>query len=66
MSDILENVGESMDNPEETDKIYQNVLQEVGISLEKEMPDAKINNPNEEKKEDDLDKMLGELKEKKN
>ena len=25
MSDILENVGESMDNPEETDKIYQNV-----------------------------------------
>ena len=67
MSDILDGIGESMDNPEETEKIYKDVLLEVGIQVENEMPEAKTNKvgasvENKKAEEDDLDKMLSDIK----
>lgn len=34
IGDILDGIGESMDDPAETDKIYQAVLRDVGIEVE--------------------------------
>lgn len=67
MSDILDGIGESMDNPEEQQKIYEDVLREVGLEASEVMADAGtktvVNQKQEVKaKEDDsLDQMLKEL-----
>jgi len=67
MSDILDGVGESMDNPEEQEKIYKSVLQEVGLEVDELMPDAgsktvtSQKNQVKAKEEDSLDKMLKDL-----
>jgi hypothetical protein len=67
MSDILEGIGESMDNPEEQQKIYEDVLKEVGLEVSEVMPSAsekKIaqkEGEGKKKEEDSLDQMLKEL-----
>ena len=68
MSDILDGVGESMDIPEEQEKIYKDVLQEVGLELNELIPDAGSKsvasaqkNQVKAKEEDSLDAMLKEL-----
>jgi hypothetical protein len=67
MSDILDGVGESMDNPEEQEKIYADVLQEVGIEINELIPDAgsksvaQKNKVQAPKEDDSLDQMLKEL-----
>ena len=40
MSDILDGIGESMDNPEEQEKIYHDVLKEVGLEVNELIPEA--------------------------
>ena len=70
MSDILDGIGESMDNPEEQDKIYQNVLKEVGLEMDDLIPDAsKAKIPSKQievkaKEEDSLDQMLKDIQQK--
>jgi hypothetical protein len=68
MSDILDGIGESMDNPEEQEKIYKDVLQEVGLEVNELMPEAgtksvaaKQTNQVKTKEDDSLDQMLKEL-----
>jgi hypothetical protein len=64
MGDILDGIGESMDDPEQTDKIYKDVLQEVGLEVDKLIPEAntkKIDVNSMKKEDDDLDKMLKEV-----
>jgi hypothetical protein len=65
MSDILDGIGESMDNPEEQEKIYHDVLKEVGLEVNELIPEAgtKTVQKNEvkAKEEDSLDQMLKEL-----
>ena len=71
MSSILDDIGESMDDPVEQDKIYQGILKEVGIETENSMPEVGTNQVKpetqkvEEKKsnveEDSLDAMLKSL-----
>ena len=65
MGDILDGIGESMDNPEEQEKIYQDVLREVGLEVSEVMPGAgnkSVAKPEENKHvEDSLDQMLKEL-----
>ena len=34
LSDVLDGIGESMDDPAEQDRLYQQVLQDVGIQVE--------------------------------
>jgi len=34
LSDVLDGIGESMDDPVEQEKLYQQVLQDVGLQLE--------------------------------
>ena len=70
MSDILDGIGESMDNPEEQDKIYQNVLREVGLEMDDLIPDPskKVHEGKQTevkaKEDDSLDQMLKELQQK--
>ena len=73
MSDVLDGVGESLDDPVEQEEIYRNVLADVGLEVDKILPDsekagveaAKV--AEEEKKQmvaagdDDLDAMLNSL-----
>lgn len=67
MSSILEDIGESMDDPVEQEKVYQNVLKEVGIEIEGSMPEVAVDKENtkvqEQKKveDDSLDAMLKSL-----
>jgi len=68
MSDILDGIGESMDNPEEQEKVYKDVLKEVGLEMDNLIPDAgtkvvPIQQKQEvkAKEEDSLDAMLKEL-----
>ena len=67
MSDILDGIGESMDNPEEQEKIYHDVLKEVGLEVNELIPEAGTKsvaaqkNEVKAKEEDSLDQMLKEL-----
>jgi hypothetical protein len=65
MGEILDGMGESMDSEEQTDDIYNQVLQECGIKVAESLPDtgkksvAKVEEKVEE--EDSLDAMLKQL-----
>lgn len=61
--DILDKIGEQYDNPEETEKIYSEVLQEEGLNLKNELPDLNsLKDYNKKSEEDDIDRIFKELK----
>jgi len=66
ISSVLDDMGENMDNPLEEEKIYQDLLKEVGIEVKNSMPE--ISNKNNLKKvevkeveKDSLEDMLNSL-----
>ena len=64
MQDILDDLGGEMDDPEEQEKLYKDVLCQVGLEVDNVLPGAK--NVEAEKKEkegeeDSLDAMLKSL-----
>lgn len=64
MSSVLEDIGESMDDPIEEDKLYQDVLKEVGLEVQSQMVDApqkKVQDKVENKEKDELEDMLNSL-----
>lgn len=64
MNSVLEDLGGDMDDINESDKIYQDVLKEVGIEVKNSMPETnvkKVEN-NEIKESDNLEDMLNSLK----
>ena len=71
MQDVLDSIGESMDDPEEQQALYEQVLGEVGLKVDDILPNSKkgeLNKPEEEanKKvavgaDDNLDEMLKSL-----
>jgi charged multivesicular body protein 2B len=70
MTEILDGIGESMDDPNEQQKIYEQVLKEVGLEVEDSFVDAgtkkvgaaKVEEKKEEvAEEDSLDAMLKSL-----
>lgn len=68
MSAVLEDIGENMDDPIQQDKLYEDVLKEVGIEVSKNMVDApekKVNlDKNKEVEKDSLEDMLNQLQKK--
>ena len=70
MTDIMDGMGESMDDPAEQERIYKSVLEEVGIDIANEMPEA-ISKPGKTTtqvigqqkavEDDSLDQMLKDL-----
>jgi len=68
VDDILNGIGEGNDDSVEEDKVYQQVLAEVGLEVKDSMPSAgtkKVNAPEKEKQkmkvDDELEAMLKEL-----
>ena len=71
MQDVLDSIGESMDDPEEQEALYKQVLGEVGLKVDDILPNSnknELNKPQEEanKKvavggDDNLDEMLKSL-----
>jgi hypothetical protein len=67
MSAVLEDIGENMDDPIQQDKLYEDVLKEVGIEVGKNMVDAPVNKvvvQNKEVEKDSLEDMLNQLQKK--
>jgi hypothetical protein len=68
MSAVLEDIGENMDDPVQQDKIYEDVLKEVGIEVSNNMVEVpKQKNIVKESKEvekDSLEDMLNQLQKK--
>ncbi len=66
MGEILDGMGE--DTEEEQNEIYEQVLQEIGIKVSEQMPEANVKNQEEAKEnnnqenEGNLDDLLNELK----
>jgi len=66
MSAVLEDIGDNMDDPIEEEKVYSDVLKEVGIEVSKQMvdvPSKKTEIKNEPEK-DSLEDMLNSLQKK--
>jgi hypothetical protein len=65
MQDVLDSIGEDMDDEEEQEKIYKEVLQNAGLKVDEILPSSNKTevNKNEEEKveEDSLDAMLKSL-----
>lgn len=64
IQDILDDLGSEMDNPEEQEKLYEEVLAQVGLEVKDVLPESQNNkvDPNKEKvEEDSLDAMLKDL-----
>ena len=72
MQDVLDSIGEEMDDEEEQEKIYRDVLQNAGLKIDEILPNSnktEVVKPeaNEEQKvaigaeEDSLDAMLKSL-----
>lgn len=66
IQDVLDDLGGEMDNPEEQEKLYEDILVQVGLEVKDVLPDSQNNkvDPNKEKKEeeeDSLDAMLKSL-----
>jgi len=67
ITDVLDGIAESMDNPEEQQKIYEDVLKEVGLEIDEIIPGA--NNKNmkvqelkvKAKEEESIDQILKQL-----
>lgn len=66
MSAVLEDIGENMDDPIQQDKLYEDVLKEVGIEVSKNMVDAPIKKEvvQKEVEKDSLEDMLNQLQKK--
>lgn len=67
MSAVLEDIGENMDDPLEEEKVYQDVLKEVGIEVKNQMVDAPIKKKEIKESEiekDSLEDMLNSLQKK--
>ena len=71
MQDVLDSIGESMDDPEEQEALYKQVLSEVGLAVDEILPGSNTNELNkpqaQNQKEavaeggDSLDEMLKSL-----
>ena len=73
MQDVLDSIGEGMDDPEQQEELYKQVLSDVGLEVDKVLPqshDAEVAKPQEVKEqqkvavgaeEDSLDAMLKSL-----
>ena len=73
MQDMLDSIGEGMDDPEQQEELYKQVLSDVGLEVDKVLPqshDAEVAKPEEVKEqqkvavgaeEDSLDAMLKSL-----
>ena len=71
MQDVLDSIGESMDDPEEQEALYKQVLGEVGLKVDDILPDSNKNELNKGEEEankkvavgaeDNLDEMLKSL-----
>lgn len=64
LSSVLEDIGNDMDDPMESEKIYQDVLKEVGLDVKDSLPD--VNKPSESKvkesySKDNIEDMLNNL-----
>ena len=60
----MEDLGEDMDDPIESEKVYQDILKEVGLEVKNQMPDAPIKKQEkveEVKEKDSIDAMLKSL-----
>jgi hypothetical protein len=67
ISSILDDMGDNMDNPIEEEKIYQDLLKEVGLEVKNSMPEVSNKNVKENVKEvekDSLEDMLNSLNKK--
>lgn len=68
MNDILDDMNEGIDSPEQEEEVYKQVLADVGLEVDKILPDSAggVKAPAEEEKtnaigDDDLDNMLKSL-----
>ena len=68
MSAVLEDIGENMDDPIQQDKIYEDVLKEVGIEVKNKLDDVAPKKKEiikqEEVEKDSLEDMLNQLQKK--
>lgn len=61
---ILEDIGEDLDDPVEQEKVYQDILKEVGLEVKNQMPDAPVKKQEKEEvkvEKDSIDDMLKSL-----
>ncbi len=64
LNSVLEDIGEEMDDPIESEKVYQDVLREVGLEVKNAIPEVNSNKKEAVPKEvekDSLDDMLNSL-----
>lgn len=67
MAAVMEDIGDNMDDPIQLEEVYQNVLKEVGIEVEKEMvsaPEKKQPIKQNNNEVEDLEDMLNTLSKK--
>lgn len=64
LSSVLEEIGNDMEDPIESEKLFQDVLKEVGLDVQGALPEVKTSKVEVNKsqvKHDDLDEMLNSL-----
>ena len=63
LNSVLEDIGEDMDDPIESEKVYQDILKEVGIETKNQMPEVNSvkKEVNENVEKESIDDMLKSL-----
>jgi hypothetical protein len=66
LNSVMEDIGENMDDPIEQEKVYQDVLREVGIEVKNAMPEVSAPKKQAvvEPEKDSLEDMLNSLNQK--